>query len=216
MGARTRDKVNQNTRALVPGDLKSCSDSTTTYPRKRPPPTQPDPANREWRRKAPRWIIVSFRRAGTTLDASGPKAHIRPVCAPSAGWRIAKFQTAPLHRRHTKNIVARVYPNVDLERTTTEKMTFAEMLERLNEKLSSSLRPRGENVDRVRQIVTEYSDLWLCLAEYVDFSRAQIHEYSLTSPLDGFSKRGLTGNFAFVIIDEQTRQILFFCGGDCD
>jgi hypothetical protein len=105
---------------------------------------------------------------------------------------------------------------VDLERTTTEKMTFAEMLKRLNEKLSSSLRPRGENVDRVRQIVTEYSDLWLCLAEYVDFSRAQIHEYSSTNPLDGFSKRGLTGNFAFVIIDEQTRQILFFCGGVCD
>ena len=56
-----------------------------------------------------------------------------------------------------KNIIARVYPNVDLERATTEKITFAEMLE-----------------------------------------------------------RGITGDFAFVIIDEQTRQILFFSGGDCD
>jgi hypothetical protein len=115
-----------------------------------------------------------------------------------------------------KNIIARVYPNVDLERATTKKMTFAEMLERLNEKLSSSFRPRGANVDQARQIVTEYSDLWWCLAEHVDFSRAQIHEYSTTNLLDGFSKRGITGNFAFVIIDEQTRQILFFSGGDCE
>src|SRR5215831_7606015 len=79
-----------------------------------------------------------------------------------------------------KNIIARVYPNVDLERATTEKITFAEMLERLNEKLSSSLGSRGKSVNGVRQIVTEYSDLWWCLAEYVEFSRAQIHEYSTT------------------------------------
>lgn len=115
-----------------------------------------------------------------------------------------------------KNIVAKVYPNVDLERATTEKITFAEMLERLNEKLSSYLTPRGENVDRTRPIVTEYSDLLWCLAEYVDFSRAQIHEYSTTNLLDGFGKGGILENFAFVIIDEQTRQILFFSGGDWD
>jgi hypothetical protein len=65
MGARTRDKVNQNTRALAPGDLKSCSDSTTTYPRKRPTPTQPDPANREWRRK-----LVIFVGACLSIDNS--------------------------------------------------------------------------------------------------------------------------------------------------
>ena len=115
-----------------------------------------------------------------------------------------------------KNIVARVYPNVDLERATTEKITFAEMLERLNEKLSSYLTPRGENIDRTRPIVTEYSDLWSCLAEYVDFGRAQIHEYSTTNLLDGFRICGITGDFAFVIIDEQTRQILFFRGGISD
>jgi len=115
-----------------------------------------------------------------------------------------------------KNIIARVYQNVDLERATIEKITFTEMLERLNEKLSSSLGSRGKSVNGVRQIVTEYSDLWWCLAEYVDFSRAQIHEYSTTNPLDGFGSGGILGNFAFVIIDEQTRQILFFSGGDCD
>jgi hypothetical protein len=115
-----------------------------------------------------------------------------------------------------KNIIARVYPNVDLERATTARITFAEMLERLNEKLSSSLRPRGEIVDRARPIVTEYSDLWWCLAEYVDFSRAQIYEYTTTNLLDGFGSGGILENFSFVIIDEQTRRILFFSGGDCD
>jgi hypothetical protein len=105
---------------------------------------------------------------------------------------------------------------VDLERATTEKITFAEMLERLNERLSSSLGSRGKSVNGVRQIVTEYSDLWWCLAKYVDFNRAQIHEYSTTNRLDGFGSGGILGNFAFVIIDEQTRQILFFSGGDCD
>jgi len=115
-----------------------------------------------------------------------------------------------------KNIVARVYPNVDLERATTEKITFADMLERLNEKLSSYLTPRGANVDRARPIVTEYSDLWWCLAEYVNFSRAQIHEYMTTNLHDGFCSGGILENFAFVIIDEQTRHILFFSGGDCD
>jgi hypothetical protein len=42
------------------------------------------------------------------------------------------------------------------------------------------------------------------------------YEYTTTNLLDGFSKRGVMGNFAFVIIDEQTRHILFFSGGDSD
>jgi len=117
----------------------------------------------------------------------------------------------------------RVVRRVDQDRHTPDARRTIERLgrrrllpRRVAETIEEPKLRRGENVDRVRQIVTEYSDLWLCLAEYVDFSRAQIHEYSSTNPLDGFSKRGLTGNFAFVIIDEQTRQILFFCGGDCD
>jgi hypothetical protein len=129
------------------------------------------------------------------------------------GVKLCEFDNLP---EAIKNVVGIAYANAYPEQATLERKTFAEMVARLNQEFSMWLKPRGENADRVRPIVTEYSDLWWCLGEYIDFRRSQIYEYLPTNQLDEFGSGGLFGNFAFVIIDEETRHILFFSGGDSD
>jgi hypothetical protein len=113
-------------------------------------------------------------------------------------------------------LVKSAYPSAYPEQARIEKLSLAEMIEKMNWWFCGGGDSRNEENFRSRPIVTEYSDLFWWMTDYIDFSRSGIYEYIAMNPDDRFGKGGILGNFAFVIVDQESQHVLFFKAGQCD
>lgn len=113
-------------------------------------------------------------------------------------------------------LVKSAYPNASPEDARIRKVSLVEMIETINWWFCGGGHSGKEENFRPRPIVTEYSDLFWWMSDYIDFSKSEISEYIAMNPDDRFGRSGILDNFAFVIVDRESQHVLFFDAGQSD
>jgi hypothetical protein len=113
-------------------------------------------------------------------------------------------------------LVKSAYPAAYPEDARIRKVSLAEMIETMNWWFCGGGISGREEHFRLRPIVTEYSDLFWRMSDYIDFSGSEISEYIAMNRDDIFGSSGILDNFAFVIVDRESQHVLFFNAGQSD
>src|SRR4030095_13965042 len=96
-----------------------------------------------------------------------------------------------------------------------KERSISDLAQTFNEEFGRWLKP-GPMLEKLSRLTRLTGEIWQYFDECIQLDGARIFEYDASNDLDEFGSCGITGDFAFVIIQEGQQRCLFLSAGDCD
>jgi len=114
-----------------------------------------------------------------------------------------------------RHLIKQAYPDSNPATAELTEASVQDLAETFKHEFGRWLEP-VESLTILTPLTELRGEMWEYLNECIDYTQAQIFEYYTSETRDEFGKRGIAGNFAFVILNETQKRCLFVAAGDCD